>query len=54
LSTQFAHVWEEKDISQIKANGNKRSNENLLKNVPIWQYRPSANDGIKLKVRALI
>ena len=50
LSAQFAHVWEEKDIAQIKANGNKRTNDNLLKNVPIWQYRPSPNDGIKLKV----
>ena len=50
LSAQFAHVWEESDISKIKANGNKRSNEKLLKNVPIWQYRPCANDGIKLKV----
>lgn len=49
LSTQFAHIWEEKDVAQIKANGNKRSNDNLLKNVPTWQYRPSPNDGIKLK-----
>ncbi|XP_076803246.1 uncharacterized protein LOC143447174 isoform X2 [Clavelina lepadiformis] len=49
LATQLAHVWVEKDIAQIRANGNTRSNKRLLANAPIWQYRPSANDGIKLK-----
>uniref|UniRef100_H2Z2K5 Arf-GAP domain-containing protein n=1 Tax=Ciona savignyi TaxID=51511 RepID=H2Z2K5_CIOSA len=49
LSTQIPQLWEDKDIAQIRANGNKRTNIRLLANSPVWQYRPSGNDGIKLK-----
>nr|CAB3222742.1 zinc finger protein ArfGAP-1 [Phallusia mammillata] len=49
LSTNITHLWEEKDIAQIRANGNNRSNSRLLVNAPVWQYQPSGNDGIKLK-----
>ena len=48
-----AHLWDEKDIAQIRKNGNSRSNSVLLAKSPVWQYRPSGNDGIKLKVQHL-
>lgn len=42
--------WEEKDFEQIIKNGNESVNLRLLGNIPPWQYRPMASDGIKHKV----
>lgn len=49
LSTRFPQLWEERDFQQIRNNGNKRTNSVLLASSPVWQYKPSGNDGIKLK-----
>ena len=54
LSTRIPQLWEERDFQQIRSNGNKRTNNVLLAKSPVWQYKPSGNDGIKLKVNKSI
>ncbi|XP_039263337.2 uncharacterized protein LOC120339312 isoform X1 [Styela clava] len=49
LSTSMYQRWEEKDFEQMRIHGNEKVNQKLLSNVPAWQYRPTASDGIKHK-----
>lgn len=49
LSTSMYQRWEEKDFEQMRTHGNEKVNQKLLSNVPAWQYRPTAGDGIKHK-----